>query len=241
MSKPIQLFWPAFKSVSLVTNYTKLVAAPVRFNEVSYEVAQYGGLMTQGDGALSQSGGWHFKGFQTHLLFTAAGDLSSTNFRIEGTDLFGAFVTEDIPGPNAGSVSTTYQYATVTSIVSDDTVAGLTVQNDVTGRTAYIFADYNRSNWSASVQVECASTDVTPTFLAFNVYGTCDPLLSNQRALTQYSVPTPYAQAKLITSSNIPYYLLNLTSPRTAIWADITGGNIGRSLTLTFLQQGLRS
>lgn len=228
MSKPIQLFWPAWKGISLVTNYSKLVAAPVRFNEVSYEVAQYGGLMPQGDGALSQSGGWHFKGFQTPLLFSSVSNLSSTNFRIEGTDLFGAFVGEDIPGPNNNTESTVYQYATVTSIVADDPVSGLTVQNGAIGRTAYIFADYNRANWNAAIQVECGD------LLIFDVYGTCDPLLSDIKSIPQYSL------AKLMQGSSQPYYYQSLPNPFTAIWADITGGT-SSALTLTFLQQGLRS
>ncbi len=230
MSKPIQLFWPAFKSVSLVTSYSNAVAGPVRFNEVSYESSTYGGLLPQGDGALSQNGGWQFKGFQTPLRLSSGVNLSGTNFRIEGTDLFGNFVGENIAGPNATEESTTHQYATITSIVANGAVSDFTVWNDDTGRTAYIFADYNRSNWSASVQVECHSS------LVFSVYGTLEPLLSNQRALTLHT------EAKIIDASGKSYYFDTLASPYTAIWAEITsGGAAGRTLALTFLQQGLRS
>ena len=74
---------------------------------------------------------------ETITLYSSA-DNSGNTFTITGTDGNGDAQTEDVTGPNAGAVSSTNKYLTVTSIVSDgviatDIQAGILGTGDLTG------------------------------------------------------------------------------------------------------------
>ena len=74
---------------------------------------------------------------ETITLYSSA-DNSGNTFTITGTDGNGDAQTEDVTGPNAGTVNSANKYLTITSIVSDgaiatDIQAGILGTGDLTG------------------------------------------------------------------------------------------------------------
>ena len=72
------------------------------------------------------------------ITLYSSDDNSGNTFTITGTDGNGAAQTEDLTGPNAGTVNSANKYLTVTSIVSDgaiatDIQAGILGTGDLTG------------------------------------------------------------------------------------------------------------
>jgi len=75
---------------------------------------------------------------ETITIKSAAGDNRGNDFTITGTDGNGDAQTEDLTGPNAGTVNSANKYLTITSIVSDgaiatDIQAGILGTGDLTG------------------------------------------------------------------------------------------------------------
>ena len=75
---------------------------------------------------------------ETITIKSATGDNRGNDFTITGTDGNGDAQTEDLTGPNAGTVNSANKYLTVTSIVSDgaivtDIQAGILGTGDLTG------------------------------------------------------------------------------------------------------------
>jgi len=75
---------------------------------------------------------------ETITIKSAAGDNRGNTFTITGTDGNGDAQTEDLTGPNAGTVNSANKYLTITSIVSDgaivaDIQAGILGTGDLTG------------------------------------------------------------------------------------------------------------
>ena len=56
------------------------------------------------------------------VTLTSSGNISGVNFTITGTDSTGATVSEVKAGPNAGTVTTTQAFLTVTSIAANGAV-----------------------------------------------------------------------------------------------------------------------
>ena len=80
------------------------------------------------------------------ITLTSSADNSANTFAITGTDGNGDAQTEDVTGPNAGAVSSTNKYLTVTSIVSDGAIAS-DIQAGILGTgtlTGIVFAGRTR-------------------------------------------------------------------------------------------------
>ena len=82
----------------------------------------------------------------TTVTLTSGGNISGTNFTITGTDASGASVNQTIAGPNAGTVTTTQKFLTVTQIatngaVGTNTSAGFTATS---GTQGIVFAGATR-------------------------------------------------------------------------------------------------
>jgi len=80
------------------------------------------------------------------VTLTSGGNISGTNFTITGTDASGATVNQTIAGPNAGTVTTTQKFLTVTQIatngaVGTNTSAGFTATS---GTQGIVFAGATR-------------------------------------------------------------------------------------------------
>ena len=242
MSKPIQIFWPAQGSEEIINSTTPLAAGSLAFEQTAYELGA-SGLMPLAGGGLG--GAWCFRNYQCELVMASSDDLSGVNFTITGTDVFGKPRSEVIAGPNTLTY-TVNEYATVSSIVTSGPVTGqLVIGNGPVGRTIYIQPDYNRSFWGATLQLEC-DTNLTAT-----VYGTIDPINPTHSpgdaggSYNSYEDVTGHpliVQPPAGPAVNDGFQQVAVDYPLTGIWCEITGGGqAGRTLTLTFLQQGLRS
>jgi hypothetical protein len=85
-------------------------------------------------------------GIQRQLTLTSAGNLSLVNFAIVGTDLRGTAITEIIAGPNANTVTTINQFATVTQIAASGPVGtDITVGTASTGVTNWYESDLHKN------------------------------------------------------------------------------------------------
>ena len=83
---------------------------------------------------------------ETITIESAAGDNRGNTFTITGTDGNGDAQTEDLTGPNAGTVNSANKYLTVSSIVSDGAIA-TDIQAGILGTgalTGIVFAGRTR-------------------------------------------------------------------------------------------------
>jgi hypothetical protein len=102
-------------------------------------------------------------GIQRQLTLTSAGNLSTVNFAIVGTDLRGTAITEIIAGPNASTVTTVNQFATVTQITASGPVGtDVTVGTASTGVTNWYESDLHKNPTNMTLTlVITATADVT--------------------------------------------------------------------------------
>jgi len=119
------------------------------FKAVSADTAAIAALQTLGGaGNMNLTGTSVSDGsnMDTTVTLTSGGNISGTNFTITGTDASGATVSQTIAGPNAGTVTTTQKFLTVTQIatngaVGTNTSAGFTATS---GTQGIVFAGATR-------------------------------------------------------------------------------------------------
>jgi len=119
------------------------------FKAVSADTAAIAALQTLGGaGNMNLTGTSVSDGsnMDTTVTLTSGGNISGTNFTITGTDASGATVNQTIAGPNAGTVTTTQKFLTVTQIatngaVGTNTSAGFTATS---GTQGIVFAGATR-------------------------------------------------------------------------------------------------
>ena len=119
------------------------------FKAVSADTAAIAALQTLGGaGNMNLTGTSVSDGsnMDTTVTLTSGGNISGTNFTITGTDASGTSVNQTIAGPNAGTVTTTQKFLTVTQIatngaVGTNTSAGFTATS---GTQGIVFAGATR-------------------------------------------------------------------------------------------------
>ena len=112
------------------------------FKAVSADTAAVAALQTTagaGDFTLTSSSVSDGSNMATTVTLTSAGNISSVNFTITGTDENGNAVTETRLGPNANTVTTTEAFLTVTSVsvdaaVGTNTSVGFSATSTTKGR-----------------------------------------------------------------------------------------------------------
>ena len=145
MSRPIQQNLPYTDQLTLVDTLTTTAAGVLPLALTGVEgfggpTVAYGLTMPP----------WVFNDCQDYLSLTSGDDLTLVTFDIVGKDIYGNDINETVdPGPNAGTVTSTYQYAQITSITSNAAVTDLTITNSGTPLSRLIIPDYNRHNWQA--------------------------------------------------------------------------------------------
>lgn len=106
------------------------------------------------DGALVSSG-VALLDVARRVQIASSGNDSPNTFIIYGTDRFGNSISESLTGPNAGSVTSLYDYLTVNAItISDDSVGNITAGTNGQASTDWIPLDRNNLDFLASVFVE---------------------------------------------------------------------------------------
>ena len=83
------------------------------------------------DGALVSSSAVT-PGVPCHVSIYSGGNLSGVTFTITGTDWYNDALTEDVTGPNADTVYSTYNFKTITAVAADGAV-GTNVEVGVAG------------------------------------------------------------------------------------------------------------
>ena len=131
---------------------------------------------------------------ETITLYSSANNSGNT-FTITGTDGNGDAKTEDLTGPNAGTVNSANKYLTVTSIVSDgaivtDIQAGILGTGDLTGT---VFAGRTRirgitgTSKASAGNIVFKNTSITGTSLLTipltGAVGNIDPLIPENGVL----------------------------------------------------------
>lgn len=95
---------------------------------------------------------------------TSTGNDSGRTFTITGTDSEGKTISETLTGPNTTTVSSTYNYATVTSIsISAASVGSITVGTTAVGASGGVALDQYISPFAISLFYVVASGSVTVT------------------------------------------------------------------------------
>lgn len=83
-------------------------------------------------------------------------------FTIKGIAQGGSPISETVAGPNAGTVSSLLDYATITSIAVDAATAGnITAGTNATASTPWVLHSFLTSSWNLSVAVHVSGAAVT--------------------------------------------------------------------------------
>lgn len=127
MAQPAQYTFPASATASICALQTTGGAASFLINgslaDPNTPAGQGGRVILTG-------------GFGRVITLTSAGNVSGVNFTITGTDVYGRSVSETLAGPNANTVSTTQEFASVTSVTVNGAVGTNTsVGTGATGST----------------------------------------------------------------------------------------------------------
>jgi hypothetical protein len=89
------------------------------------------------------------------ISLTSAGNLSTSNFTVTGTDFYGFAQTQTLAGPNANTVNTTKAFKTVTQIAASAAVTGISAgTSDIIGLPVVVptSSDVISVKWAALAQ-----------------------------------------------------------------------------------------
>jgi hypothetical protein len=125
------------------------------------------------NGALVDADGIAQIGSQRFLDITSAGNLAGVDFTIEGTTDAGDQALETIAGPNATTVTTILNFATVTRISVNGVVGSdVTVGTQATGASGTIPLDQFLTPFQVSLGVEITGTvNATLEYTFDDVFG----------------------------------------------------------------------
>jgi len=138
----------------------------------------------------------------------------------------------------AGGATSVNVYVEVDSIVAAAAGANYSAGFGATGVTDYVFLDYNRTMFQASVQLQfVARTALTATvYQSLSKPQTVNSAFGN---LDNFQ-PIPAFAVSVALTGAIANQIGNTLSPVSIVWATMSG-TVADSLYFTVLQQGLRS
>ena len=167
---------------------------------------------------------------QRRISFTCAGNESSNTFTIVGLNANNATITENITGPNTGTVNSTLDYKTLIRISNLATTAGtLSIgTNGVAGSLWQIM------NWNATpVNISCGMV-VQSGSANFSVQYTYD---DPNNLPSGVSAPQPFTLSSINGTTSSTDGFIN--DPVTAVRLQINSGT--GTVRGTFIQAGLAS
>lgn len=114
------------------------------------------------DGTLA-SGGVATLGAVSTVTLYSAGNLSAVTFTITGTDHYGLAISESRAGPNAGTVTSSKSYKTVTAVSTSATIGtNVEIGVDGTGTSRAVPMDIHQAAFSVALGLDITGTiDVT--------------------------------------------------------------------------------
>jgi len=152
-------------------------------------------------------------GSQRFIDITSAGNLAGINFTIEGSSDAGDQVLETIAGPNATTVTTVQNFATVTRISVDAAVGSdVTVGTNATGASAIIPLDQYQTPFEVSMGVAITGvTNVTLQYTFDDIFAEYPgpftwiphPDLTNVTATDEGTFISPVVACRLLTNSGV--------------------------------------
>lgn len=159
-------------------------------------------------------------GSQRFLDLTSAGNLALINFTIEGTDDAGSPITEVIAGPNATTVTTVLNFATVTRISVDAAVGSdVTVGTNALGASSTTPLDQYQTPFNVSLGIVITGTvDVTLQYTLDDVFADHPgpftwidhPNLTNITADDDATFISPVSACRLLTNSGVGTAVLRI-------------------------------
>lgn len=169
-----------------------------------------GNLTINGDLA---SGGVATFGEQQRVTLYSAADLRALTFTVYGTTKLGDSISEDIAGPNAGTVTTTANFKTVTRVAVDGAVGtNATVGNSNAMETGWIALDHARPAKGIAVELSSgASLTYEVQYGIRNRYSSTDPETAVQ-ALADSTLTAKTVNAGLVAQIPFPLIRLKITS-----------------------------
>jgi len=163
------------------------------------------------NGALA-SGGVATFGEQQRVTLYSAADLRALTFTVYGTTRVGDSISEAITGPNAGTVTTTANFKTVTQVAVSGAVGTTgTVGNSNALETAWVALEYERPVKGISVQLSTGAS------LTYEVqYGAAKRTNSVAEtdilALADGTLTAKTANAGIVATIPFPLIRLKITS-----------------------------
>lgn len=152
-------------------------------------------------------------GSQRFLDLTSVGNLQAINFTIEGTDDAGSPITEVIAGPNATTVTTVLNFATVTRISVDALVGtDVTVGTNALGASSTCPLDQYLTPFNVSLGIAVTGVvDVTLEYTFDDIFGEHPgpftwfdhPDLTNVTADADGTFISPVSACRLLTNSGV--------------------------------------
>lgn len=224
MAKPIIIDWPAQDNDGICLLQTLGAAGSLTINGVLATTLN------------SNSPYVKFSGFNRTVTITSPSNNSTVTFTINGT-YRGALQTENILGPNAGTVETTDTFDTITSITTNAATvgSGVSVGTGTAGATSWILYNYN-----ATVSALSVTVDVTGT-ITYSFRGTLDDVQTNPtpRFFSGLAVPDttgPNAFRLAMSAASLDDMAF-ANYPFSYYQIAVTSGS--GSLRAAFVQQGL--
>jgi hypothetical protein len=163
-------------------------------------------------GALA-AGGIATFGEQQRVTLYSAANLSGLTFTVYGATAFGDSISEAIAGPNAGTVTTTANFKTVTRVATDGAVGtNVEVGNSAALETKWIGLDWHRALKGISVELSTgASLTYEVQYGARKRANSSDPETSIL-ALADGTLTAKTVNAGLVASIPYPLIRLKITS-----------------------------
>lgn len=182
------------------------------------------------------------------IMATSADDLSAVNFNIVYIDRLGYLLTVTQPGPNAetlawedavGEPLLAQRIISVTPDTTLPTINTISLGWGTNGQTNYMFMDYMRAYWNATVEVW---TDAPLVGSTYTIFSSSLRLNTPQNDGT-VTPPVQMTSFPLGTVAATTSQRIHVPLTTSTLWVEVTKAaspfNTG-NLWITFLQQGVR-
>lgn len=174
------------------------------------QIADAGNLTI--NGALATSGVATF-GEQQRVTLYSAGNLSALTFTVYGTTKFGDSISEAIAGPNAGTVTTTANFKTVTRVaVSGAVGTNVTVGNSNAMETPWLSIDYTNTLKGISIQLSTGASLTYEVQYGVRPRANSSDAETSILALADGTLTAKTANAGIVAQIPFPLVRLKITS-----------------------------
>ncbi len=243
MSYPIVIPW-------LPSTTNKATIAPVQ------TLAAAGSLKLSPNNSGLSNSNYVYDRVIRSVSLTSVNNLSGVSFTITGigspVDENGnptqvlSQVSEVLAGPNANTVQSVNIYSQIISITTNAAAAAVSAGFGTSGITDYVFLDYNRYIFQASVQLQFTVLPAATTLQATVYQSLSRPEYLNNPNVPQgqftQTAPIPAFEVAANLTNAVGNQIGSLQAPVAITWANmsVTGAPGTDSLIFTVEQQGIK-